>query len=120
MDHALVFALHLAQQMAPPQGWAPNQRIAAQPPPSVFLLDSLFVYILPFPFSQFFLAVFAVLALDELPGDRVAASESFQSTHLSIKALFVGVGVRTSLSLVLPPPCESIRKNSWMERLKTG
>ncbi|KAM7386719.1 hypothetical protein PAMA_009372 [Pampus argenteus] len=38
------------------------------------------------------------------PGTTVAASESFQSSHLSIKAPFVGVGVRTSLSPMLPPP----------------
>lgn len=54
--------------------------------------------------------MFAVLPLDELPGDMVAASESFQSTHLSIKALFVGVGVRTSLSLVLSPPLKELEK----------
>lgn len=76
-------SLSFPQQMAPPQDWAPSQPNTDQ---QLFFLTlslslSLFLHLLIFLLHPF-PAVFAELALNEPPGAR----ESFQSSHLSIKA----------------------------------
>lgn len=110
--------------MAPPQEWAPNQRITAL---AAFLSDYLFLYVLSFSFSLFFFPAVFCSSGPQMshpqPGARVAAAETFQSSHLIIKALFVGVGVRTSLSPVLSPPLKAqegiVGQREWQEH-KTG